>query len=127
MRRNLAKGNPSSEKAGGFYYMTPLGHGIQKIRMRIQNEENGRPVARAPPFLHSEFGFLSFEIPWAGSLRQRQPNRKCRSLPFFARHPNRPMVRLDDRLRDVKAQAEAAVVAAGDVAGAVEALEQLRD
>src|SRR5438876_12901 len=48
-------------------------------------------------------------------LRQRQPNGERRPLPFLAGDRNRAVVGLDDGLGDVEAEAEAAVVAAGDV------------
>ena len=69
----------------------------------------------------------SWNINFSADLRQRQPNRERRALAFFAVHADRAVVRFDDRFGDVEAEAEAAVVAAGDVARAVEALEELRD
>src|SRR5688572_31520025 len=49
-------------------------------------------------------------------LRQRQADSERRALAFFAGHGDGAAVRLDDRLGDVEAEAQAAVVAAGDVA-----------
>jgi hypothetical protein len=48
-------------------------------------------------------------------------------LAFHALHADRAAVGFDDGAGDVEAEAQAAVVAAGDVAGAVEALEELGD
>src|SRR5258706_3581748 len=60
-------------------------------------------------------------------LRQRQPNGELGPAAFLTFDGDGTVVRLDDGLGDVEAESEAAVVAAGDVAGPVEALEQLRD
>src|SRR3954453_11380372 len=61
----------------------------------------------------------------AGLGRQRKANREARALPFFAVDADRAVVRFDDRLRDVKAQSEAAVIAARNVARTVEGREKL--
>src|SRR5258706_1381408 len=60
-------------------------------------------------------------------LRQRQANGELGPAAFLTFDGDGTVVRLDDGLGDVEAESEAAVVAAGDVAGPVEALEQLRD
>src|SRR5438874_2444727 len=60
-------------------------------------------------------------------LHERQADREAGAAAFFALDADRAVVRLDNRFGDVEAEAEAAVVAAGNVAGAVEALEKFRD
>src|SRR5688572_16277906 len=49
------------------------------------------------------------------------------AFSFDALHGNQPAMGLDDRFGDVEAEAEASVVSTGDVAGAMKALEELRN
>src|SRR5450759_1082778 len=56
---------------------------------------------------------------------RRKRERERRSVSFPALDPDLSAVALDDLLRDVKAEAEAAIVCRRDLPAAVEALEHL--
>src|SRR5947209_18990073 len=96
--------------------------GVGVIGEQHNADAKGRHVRRGRLLLLSERGSGKKEererreahARW--SLWQRQADRERRSLPFLTDDADGAVVRLDDGLGDVEAEAEAAVVTARNVA-----------
>src|SRR6185503_17834508 len=85
--------------------------------------ETGRPGRL---FSSDRLGTIGGLLVFRGDDR-RQREEERRATPFLAFDPDRSAVPLHDLLRDVEAEAEAAVVRRGDLAAAMESLEYLRE